>query len=586
MVDEFHHAAAATYRRLIGYFTPKFMLGLTATPERTDGGDLLGLCQENLVYRCDLPIGIQRGLLSPFHYYGIPDIVDYAQVPWRSSRFDKEALTTAVATQARAANILEQYHDKAGNRTLAFCCSQRHADFMHDYFTEAGIQTAAVHSGSTSSPRLESLEQLERGEIEVVFSVDMFNEGIDLPNVDTVMMLRPTESRILWLQQFGRGLRPVQDKILKVIDYIGNHRIFRVKPQALLEVFFGLGPGDGPIRSTVERIARGQAELPAGCEITYELETVDILNELFPLRTGPDAVAAYYTDFRERHGVRPLAAEMYHEGYNPRTMRTQNGSWVGFVDSMQDLPLLQQQLLVNRAGQFIRALEKTQMTKSYKMITLQALLDTDALPGEIAIDKLLNAFVRVVSRSQHFREDMSVPLDDRKALQHLLEQNPINALVRGAGLENEKYFEYNDGIFRTFIDVPDDSRAAFQELVQEIVHWRLAAYLDKKKEDNTGGDIVCKVIHSNNNPILKLPDRQGRDDIPEGWTQVQVGDELYEANFVQICINVMRNGEGHANQLHQILRQWFGADAGQPGTQFRVVFKSSGPRYELKPFGG
>src|SRR5205823_2619527 len=109
VVDEFHHAAAGSYRRLLDHFTPKFLLALTATPERTDGGDPLALCQENLVYRCDVAEGIRRGLLCPFHYFGVPDDIDYRNIPWRSSRFDEAALTKAVATEARAQNVLDQY---------------------------------------------------------------------------------------------------------------------------------------------------------------------------------------------------------------------------------------------------------------------------------------------------------------------------------------------------------------------------------------------------------------------------------------------------------------------------------------------
>ena len=123
IVDEFHHAAAASYRKLIAYFNPKFLLGLTATPERSDGGDLLALCQQNLVYRCDLVEGVRSELLSPFHYFGVPDDVDYANIPWRSTRFDEEALTTAVATQRRAENALEQFRKRAATRALGFCVS-------------------------------------------------------------------------------------------------------------------------------------------------------------------------------------------------------------------------------------------------------------------------------------------------------------------------------------------------------------------------------------------------------------------------------------------------------------------------------
>src|SRR5262249_8462455 len=174
--------------------------------------DLLSLCQENLVYRCDLPQGIERDLLCPFHYFGVPDDVDYQNIPWRSTWFDEEALTAAVATRKRAENVLEQYRNRAGQRTLAFCASQRHADFMAQFFNENRVPAAAVHSGEGSAPRAASLEKLEAGKLRVVCCVDVFNEGVDVPLIDTVMMLRPTESRVVWLQEFGRGLRRAEGK--------------------------------------------------------------------------------------------------------------------------------------------------------------------------------------------------------------------------------------------------------------------------------------------------------------------------------------------------------------------------------------
>jgi hypothetical protein len=185
--------------------------------------------------------GVRRQLLAPFRYFGVPDDVDYVNIPWRSTHFDEEVLTTAVATQRRAENALDQFRTRGGTRAHGFCVSKRHADFMASFFVSRGLRAVAVHSGDTSAPRALSLEQLEQGELDIVFAVDMFNEGVDLPTLDTVMMLRPTESRILWLQQFGRGLRTAPGKErLTVIDYIGNHRVFLLKPQTL----FGLRPGD------------------------------------------------------------------------------------------------------------------------------------------------------------------------------------------------------------------------------------------------------------------------------------------------------------------------------------------------------
>ncbi len=580
VVDEFHHAAAGTYRRLIDYFQPKFLLGLTATPERTDGGDLLALCQENLVYRCDFIAGIRRDLLCPFHYFGVPDEVDYTNIPWRSSRFDEEELTKALATQARAQNALDQYRANAGTRTLAFCCSQRHADFMADFFRGAGLRVASVHSGASSDPRAGSLEKLRAGEIDVAFAVDMFNEGVDVPQVDTVMMLRPTESRLLWLQQFGRGLRKAEMKThLTVIDYIGNHRTFLLKPQTL----FQLAPGDGAIDRTLNQVLAGEADLPPGCEVTYDLRAVDIIRGLLRLPKEDEALRTYYEDFRDRYGARPRASEAFHEGYSPRSARRGYGSWLRFVSSMKDLSTQQEEVL-GAHGTFLDALEITPMAKSYKMLLLLAMLNEDALPGEITIDRLTEAFAEAAGRSARLRQDVSVPLEDAPNLRRLLEENPIAAWSGGKGTGAVPYFTYNNGLFRLAMNVPPDQREALQELVREIVDWRLGEYLERNA--GVGEDrFVCKVSHAGGRPILFLPDRAQQPGMPTGWTDVSIESETYEANFVKIALNVVRRKGSTANELPGILRRWFGPNAGLPGTDFRVAIDRSASGYELVPLG-
>ncbi len=256
---------------------------------------------------------------------------------------------------------------------------------MAAFFRERGVRAVAVHSGPTSAPRAASLEQLEAGELDIVFAVDMFNEGVDLPTLDTVMMLRPTESKILWLQQFGRGLRKADGKErLVVIDYIGNHRIFLLKPQTL----FGL-----PIRRSgnlqpARAATNGTQELPPGCEVTYELEAIEILKGLLRRSTRQDdALERYYRDFKTLHGIRPTATEVYEDGYNPRAVRQRAGSWMRFVAAMGDLDATQQRAL-ERHGAFIDALDTTEMAKSYKMLVLLAMLNADRFPGSIGIDDL------------------------------------------------------------------------------------------------------------------------------------------------------------------------------------------------------
>jgi superfamily II DNA or RNA helicase/diadenosine tetraphosphate (Ap4A) HIT family hydrolase len=476
VVDEFHHAAAATYRRLIRHFTPKFLLGLTATPERADGGDLLALCQENLVYRCDLVQGIERGLLCPFRYFGVPDDVDYTNIPWRSSRFDEEALTAAVATQKRAENVLEQYQDKAGERTLAFCCSQRHADFMAQFFRDHDVRAVAVHAGPGSAPRAASLEQLEAGQLDVVCCVDMFNEGVDLPRVDTVLMLRPTESQVIWLQQFGRGLRKAEDKdALRVIDYIGNHRAFLVKVRAL----FALGAGDAAVAQALDMVSANRVTLPPGCAVTYDLKAIDILKGLLRLGRREEMVEAYYQDFKERYGERPRAAEALHDGYDPRSVRPRYGSWLGFVQAMGDLGEGQRRLL-REAGDFLTAVEKTDMTRSFKMVVLRALLNRDALPGAVGLDALTEEFARVARPSAALRKDVAENVDDLARLRRYLERNPVAAWTGGKGTGGQPYFALDGDAFRSTFTIPAELRAEFQELVAELVEWRLAAYLRRE----------------------------------------------------------------------------------------------------------
>ena len=487
IVDEFHHGHAPSYRRLIEYFGPKFMLGLTATPERTDGGDLLALCEENLVYRCDLGEGIRRKQLCPFHYFGVPDEVDYRNIPWKGNRFDEEELTTAVATISRANNALDQYKRRAGTRTLAFCVSQRHADFMANHFRDAGFRTAAVHSGDSSDPRTASLESLAVGELDIIFAVDMFNEGVDLPSLDTVMMLRPTESKIVWLQQLGRGLRTAEGKShLTVIDYIGNHRTFLLKPMTLLEALTPhLTPTNREIWNAVERLQSGSIELPPGCEVTYDLESIQILQGLLKLTTKPDqATREYYNDFKERMGQRPTAVEAYHDGFSPKFVRKVSRSWLRFVQEMGDLTPGQESVLESHDS-FFSELEITKMTRSYKILLLKVLLKEDRIPGQIDIEDLTKETGTLVATSSRLRADLSVQPDDLRAIYTLLKRDPIAAWTGLKDRNGKPYFEFFGNTLRTTFSVPDAQRESFRELTREIADWRLAEYLGPETEDSS-----------------------------------------------------------------------------------------------------
>jgi len=273
IVDEFHHAAAPSYRRLLDHVRPRELLGLTATPERTDGLEILHWFDDRIAAELRLWDAIDQHRLTPFVYYGVHDGVDLRDIPWRRGKgYDVDRLTNAYTSDAAWARLvikqLEDHVDDLGSmRCLAFCVSIDHAKFMADHLNSSGIKAVAVWGDSPEDDRRTALRNLAQGLVQVVCSVDLFNEGIDVPAVDVVLMLRPTESATLFLQQLGRGLRRSADKSLcTVLDFVGTHRTefrFDRRFRALL----------GGSRRDVERaVETGFPFLPAGCHM--ELDAV------------------------------------------------------------------------------------------------------------------------------------------------------------------------------------------------------------------------------------------------------------------------------------------------------------------------
>jgi superfamily II DNA or RNA helicase/diadenosine tetraphosphate (Ap4A) HIT family hydrolase len=577
VIDEFHHAAANTYRRVIDYFRPKFLLGLTATPDRTDGADLLALCQENLVFEATIRDGIENGLLCAFHYFGVADDVDYSNIPWRNSQFDPTALEAAVATEARARNALEQYRKRGGRRCIAFCCSQRHADFMAEFFRAERVRAVAVHAGGTSAPRATSLEQLRDGELEVIFAVDMFNEGVDVPALDTVLMLRPTESTIIWLQQLGRGLRVSDDKErLIVIDYIGNHRVFLMKLRGIAAIADKDAESAGHQREVLAAIRDDRISLPAGCEVTYETVAIDILEALLRPHRTEEFLEYFYRDFEERNGSRPTAVEVFHASLNPRS--NSEKSWLGFVERMGGLNDAEKKVL-SSTGDFFASVEKTETSRSYKIALLLAMLDGDKVISSLAIEDLARRVAGLAARIHRLAEDFSVKLTDTNALQRLLIDNPIDAFIEAKGMGGVSYFKFDGQSFGFAFAIADPT--AFATLLREILDWRLAQYLSRGGGEFT--HVVCSVSHANGNPILFLP--PGGGGLPKGPLDILVDGRPMQAVVVKVAVNVVRAPGGPRNELPDILRGWFGKDAGMPGRGERVRFRKDADTIVMEPFG-
>jgi superfamily II DNA or RNA helicase len=203
VIDEVHHAQAPSYRKVLARLQSAFTLGLTATPERTDGMDVATLFDDILACQATIGNGIEEGSLVPFHYIGLKDDVDFQQIPWRNGRFDPGTLEERIENSARMERLWRTWNDQPAARTLVFCCSRRHALFCRDWLRRRGVRAAAVFAGDGGDPRGASLAEFCEGKLDALCAVDLFNEGLDIPQIDRVVMLRPTESKIVFLQQLG-----------------------------------------------------------------------------------------------------------------------------------------------------------------------------------------------------------------------------------------------------------------------------------------------------------------------------------------------------------------------------------------------
>ncbi len=326
IVDEFHHAAAPSYQRLLTYYTPKVLLGLTATPERMDNLDLLEYFDEKISAEIRLPEAINRKLLAPFHYFGVTDVVDLDTVPWKRGTYDPAELSKIYTGNRERADLIiravQDYttdlHDIIG---LGFCVSVEHAEYMAAAFQEAGVPAACLHSGSSREERSTIQKRLVARKIHFIFVIDLYNEGVDIPEVNTILFLRPTESLTVFIQQFGRGLRLSDGKeCLTVLDFVGNHNKnfpFGERIAALLS------PGG---RTLVEQVARDSYSLPKGCYIHFEEKAqervlanirANITNRatlirkirLFETETGEPLS---FRRFLHRYSLRPL--DIYRRG--------------------------------------------------------------------------------------------------------------------------------------------------------------------------------------------------------------------------------------------------------------------------------
>ncbi len=492
IIDEFHHAVNEQYQRIVKYFKPQFLLGLTATPERMDGKNIYEICDYNVLYEISLKEAINKGMLVPFHYYGIYDETDYSSLHLIKGRYDEKELNETYIGNIKRYDLIYKYYMKyRSKRALGFCCSRRHAEEMAKEFCKRGIEAVAVYSnadGEFSEDRDKAIKKLKKQEIKMIFSVDMFNEGVDIATLDMVMFLRPTESPIVFLQQLGRGLRISKGKeYLNVLDFIGNYEKAGRAPLLLSG-----GKDFG------EKAAHDYADIeyPDDCIVDFDMRLIDLFKELEKksLSVKERIKQEFYRVKELLDGKVPSRIELFtymdddiyqycmkHAKENPFRR------YMEFLNEMHELSVDEEVVYSGIGREFLSLIETTDMQKVYKMPILYSFYNDGDIRLAVKDEDVLAAWKTFFDNGTNWKDFAAdISYTDYKAMtdkQHLSKAKsmPIKFLkVSGKGFFIEK-----DGYA---IAIRDDLEEiirndAFKKHMKDVLEYRTMDYYRRRYEE-------------------------------------------------------------------------------------------------------
>lgn len=488
VIDEFHHAVNDQYQRIVNYFKPQFLLGLTATPERMDGRNIYEICDYNVPYEISLKEAINKGMLVPFHYYGIFDDTDYSKLHIVRGRYDEKELNETYIGNVHRYELIYKYYCKYGSRqALGFCCSKEHAREMAREFSSRGIPSVAVFSdasGEYTEKRNVAIQKLKNGEIRAIFSVDMFNEGVDITSVDMVMFLRPTESPIVFLQQLGRGLRKCRGKeFLTVLDFIGNYeKAGRVR--FLLEGKSDMYREGYHLSDTLR--------FPDDCMVDFDLKLIDLFAEMDRKHLKlKDQVINEYFRVKDLLGKRPTRLDLFtymdDNIYETAITHSKDNPFKRYLEFLNDLGELSQievEFYKGIGREFISLLENTNMSKVYKMPVLMAFYNNSDVLMEVSEKQLLSSWKEFFSTGTNWKDlDKNMTLQKYKDISDKDHLKKILAMPVHFLLESGKgFFVKNDDValglrekLRPLIDNPVMIRQ-----MKDVIDYRTMDYYQRR----------------------------------------------------------------------------------------------------------
>ncbi len=492
VVDEFHHAVTDQYRKIIAYFTPKFLLGLTATPERMDGRNIYEICDYNVPYEISLKDAINKGMLVPFHYYGIFDKTDYSGFHPERGRYREEDLNHAyIGNEERYELIYRYYMKYRSRRALGFCSTRQHAEDMAGEFSRRGVPSAAVYSdagGEYAEARDTAIEKLKNGEIRIIFSVDMFNEGVDITSVDMVMFLRPTESPVVFLQQLGRGLRRCKGKeYLNVLDFIGNYEKAGQAPHLLS----GNLHLDG---MTAERLCE-DLDFPDGCMVDFDLRLMDLFQEMARRnQTVKERIRSAYYHVKELLGKVPNRMELFtymddavYQLCLNRPAENPFRKYLEFLHELGELSEEEQRIFDGIGREFLALLETTDMQKSYKMPILASFYNDGDVKTAVTEAEVLHHWIKFFSTGTNWKDlkkgityEQYQKITDQQHLSNA-RRNPVHFLtVSGKG-----FFVEKEGCMLAIREDMEEilGENAFKKHMKDIISYRTMEYYRRRYED-------------------------------------------------------------------------------------------------------
>ncbi|MFV8829539.1 DEAD/DEAH box helicase family protein [Alkalihalobacterium sp. APHAB7] len=460
VIDEFHHAAAKTYQRVLDYFKPEFLLGITA-------------------YQIDFIEAIQRQWLAPFNYVGVYDETDYSQITWLGTRYDDEELLAAQLREEMAEKILEAWKTHKQTRTLAFCSSIRQASFLANYFKENGVKATSLHSNGSEYGRAKAIQMIETGVLEVIFTVNLFNEGTDIPSLDTLLFVRPTESLTVFTQQVGRGLRLFKGKEhCTIIDLIGNYRNADNKLRLL------------DTRKDDERTKSPSSvpQVPANCFINFEMEVIQLLDELRKKRQPrKEQLRQAYFELKQELGKRPTYLELHLYGNaDTNNYKQEFKSYAGFLYWANELHETEEDVF-KAYETWLQEVERTGMNKSYKMVVLSYMLSCglEKWTSPVTPEEVAPYFHNYLTEKEYRKR---IDFSDKQG-KRLWDYDETKVAKLIADMPMTKWsgsskglLSFEDGVFKTEFDVAEEHNEVLYEWTKEICEYRLHAYFERKEK--------------------------------------------------------------------------------------------------------